>query len=205
MPTTRLISTDLPALLPQTDRAPGLHVSTIINSICVGLGHYAPSENRPTRKMELGCVWEHAWAHRLMLDDPGRYYREWDDAHGYWKCGMAVERDNIHGNLDLLDLHDWAVEDCKATWMSTKHGPDSTKVWKWWVQVMAYCWMLGAVTGTPARVGRLRVAFVMGDWKSEDVYTPTWEREWSDEELEANWVMLREHGRRMEMEGIGYE
>jgi len=193
---TLIYSGPIPDLLPMTDRAPGIHISHIIHDLALRLGYYKDNGgDMPWSKMALGSALEHAIAMRLMLHEPGRYYREWDDEHGYWKNGMALERDGVHMNLDLLDLHDWAVEDVKLTWLSSSHDPDGPKFNKWWWQVMGYSYGVGA------EIGRIRVGHVRGDYKNNEVDYHVWERRFVPGELERNWTMLMKHKQIMEKEG----
>ncbi len=190
---TLIYSGPLPDLLPMTDRAPGLHVSTIIHDLALRLGWYKESdEGPPQTKMGLGCALEHAIAHRMMIDAPGKYYRWWDEKLEYWRNDLAVECDGIHMTLDLLDLEDWAVEDVKLTWMSSRHDPDGVKFKKFWVQIMAYCHGVGST------IGRIRAAHPRGDYKETDVVYNVWERRFEQEEIDRNWTMLKNHAQRME-------
>jgi hypothetical protein len=187
--TPRIIREGVPSLLPMDNRSPGLHVSEIINRLCVQLGHWVPTEGPNLVKFELGNALEHAVVERYALHDPDRYIRP----------GELV-LDDVYGTPDLLDLYDEAVEECKCTWLSTKHPVDGTKFWHYWVQIKCYCKMMGWSKG------RLHVCFVNGNYRRGDdesgpVYR-VWEVEFTQEELDKNWAMILKHGRRWQQEGL---
>lgn len=181
----KLIRTGIPQLLPMEGREPGLHISGIISSLCVQLGHYPPksewSESDITR-MQLGCALEDTLALRWTQEYPDRYIQ----------LG-GLEVDGLHGTPDFYDVVDNAIEEVKLTWMSSRHDPDSEKFWRYWVQIKAYCHMLDT------RVGRLHVCHAMGNYKFDDGGGPqynVWERTFSNQELDENWRMLKSHGER---------
>lgn len=187
-----------------TDRPAGRHISGIIRSLCIALGHYASGDrDMPKNKMAVGSALEHALAHRMMLAEPDRYYRRWDDDYQYWKNDKKVSRRYdghvYHGTIDLLDVRDWAIEEIKLTWMSSRHAVDSAKLARFWWQLKAYCYMMGVTTG------RLTVVFIVGDYQkdSNDIDGLTWEKEFTVEELERNWTMLMNHA--AEMDWTKYE
>ena len=181
-----LIETRMPTLLPMTGRSEGVHISQIIHKLAVGLGHYEPREDGAEisdavrARMELGNTMERAWIDRLKEHWPGRYV-----------VPGELELDGLFGTPDLVDVEDEGVEEFKFTWMSSRNGPDDEKMWKYLVQLKAYCRMMR--TG----LGRLRVCFVNGTWRWEDKeegFAPVyrvWEFEFSRRELERNWEMLK--------------
>ncbi len=183
----QIIREGIPWLKPQLWRPPGLHVSGIIHDICVGLGHYedsGPSDwsAADRTRMELGCALEDAIVQRYAEHYPDKYLQ----------IG-AVEADDIWGTPDLIDLDDWAVEEIKLTWLSSRWDWDSQKFWKFWRQLMAYCWIV------KSRVGRLHVCNINGDYKygKGDGGKPqyrVWEQVWTVAELRQNWEMLSRHG-----------
>jgi hypothetical protein len=171
------------------NRSPGIHVSHVIHKLCVSLGHYVPDDEPNKVKWELGNALEHAIVERYALHDPDRWIRP----------GELV-LDDVYGTPDLLDLYDEAVEECKCTWLSTKHEVTGQKFWHYWVQVKAYCKMMGWT------VGRLHVCFVNGNYKRGDdesgpVYR-VWEQRFTQKELDDTWSMLLKHGRKWYAEGL---
>lgn len=185
----RLIRTGIPQLLPMTGRAPGLHISSIISSLCVRLGHYPPKEEwseSDITRMQLGCALEDTIALRWTQEYPDRYVQ----------LG-GLELDGLHGTPDFVDTWDWAVEEIKLTWMSSRHDPDSEKYWRYWTQVKSYCHILGT------RIGRLHVCCINGNYKFDDGGGPqyrVWEREFSEQELAENWALLKSHGEKYKEE-----
>lgn len=185
----RIIREGIPDLVPMLHRSPGTHVSQLIHSLCLLLGHYAdthqqsdsdPADDSHTHatRLQLGCALETAIANRYSQSDPNRYVQPGE-----------LTLDSLHGTPDLLDTLDWACEEIKLTWMSSRHGddPDSQKFWKYWVQLKAYCQMI------ETRVGRLHVCFINGDYKQSGPIYRVWEVVFSIQDLAENWQMLKSH------------
>lgn len=181
-----LISIGLPDLLPQSQhRTPGIHVSDIIRYLCIRLGHFEDDNESNTvlppstlSRMQIGCAIEDALSLRYHQDNPDRYIRIGE-----------IERDGIYGHPDLIDCHLGAVKEFKATWVSTKSKPGSTKFWKWEVQLKAYCYMIDLP------LGHLQPVHMNGDYKwgkgpESGVQAPIYERRFTDKELRENWEML---------------
>lgn len=211
-----LIRQGIPNLLPMQNRSPGLHVSTIINDICVRNGQYVrdPEQdiNAPEimTRLQLGCALETAIRTRYMQQYPLRYIEPGE-----------LTLDGISGTPDLEDLEDLAIEEFKLTWLSADHALDpanSPKLWKFRVQLMAYCFMSRPVIYK----GRLHVGFING---GERYTTPptideygtvldeggvivtsrapsyyVWETTYKHRELRDNWAMLKSHGERYQDE-----
>lgn len=182
-----LIADKIEELLPM-HRMPGNHVSHIINRLAVRLGTWKENDDdTPSQiQFEMGNSVEDVVADSLAR----RYAKHHPDRYIH---GLALERDGIHGNLDLLDTIDGAVEDVKLTKKSLRHDIEGGKFWHNWVQIMAYCYMVGV------NIGRLHVVFVNGNYKY-DRNDPdagwqyrVWEDRWTDKQLMDNWRMLLGH------------
>lgn len=182
-----LLQQGMEELLPMLDRSPGTHVSSVINSLCVRMGYHEERDegDRPPQTMlELGCALEHAIASRLALQYPNRFIQVGE-----------LELDGMFGTPDLLNFEHSAVEEVKLTWMSSNQPVDGPKMWKYWVQIKAYCWMM------KWSIGRLRVCHINGDWKFNShgpnpIYN-VWEQRFTRLELEKNWTMLIKHAEKM--------
>lgn len=197
----RIVRDGFPPLLPQ-DRTPGRHLSDVTRSLCLGFGDFDDDRDPPYQLMQLGLTMEWGLTQQLLLQYPGRYLRTWDARFETWKAGLQVEKDGISGNLDLLNVEDWAVEDPKMTRKSSRHPHDvdgeiGPKWREAWMRVMGYCWMIGA------RVGRLWVAHIFdysarfgGDVKSY-VLERRWDTDEGVEELRVNWEIILRHERGM--------
>ena len=98
------------------------------------------------------------------------------------------ELDGIYGTPDWIDTEDWAIEEFKCTWRSSRR-PITENFWAWWVQIKAYCRMAGVETA------RLRVFFVNGDYRESGPQIKMYQASFTDEELKDNWHMLLEHAR----------
>lgn len=179
-----LIRSGIANLVPLTRRSPGLHVSHIVHYLCIKRGIYDESESeitpRQRTRMELGLAHEEALKSRMMQDEPRRYSNI-----------REVKKDNIAGSPDLIDWILLAIIEIKLTWMSSKNDMSSAKVWKYWIQLMAYVYMLDLSTK-----GQLHIGYVNGNYeryKQEDCLPQydVWEENWTQQQLERNWNMLR--------------
>jgi hypothetical protein len=161
-------------------RSPGLHLSTIIRSICQSLepakytdGPVNPLYTDPGFTFEK--VLETAWANRQRA---------------HFRPG-EVERDGIIGSPDYIDLcngEEWLIES-KMTEMSMTGAPLEPKFRKWLWQIAAYCHMLGMTRS------RLHVLWLKGDYKKVRRAYEVYEIIWTSEELEATWKLLTDHAR----------
>lgn len=180
----KLIRTGIPEFHMVRGGREEFHISAIIRKLCLKLGHYEDSgiDEDALNRFGLGSAFEDAVAASLTARyahlDPERYIKPGE-----------LELDGLIGNPDLFDTIDWAIEEMKLTWMSSRHDPESTKFWKYWVQVKAYAYMMGSTTG------RLHVAFVNGDYKRStkgpSVDYRVWEAKFTKQELWENWRMLK--------------
>jgi hypothetical protein len=96
--------------------------------------------------------------------------------------------DGIYGSPDGFDCEDYALEEFKATWRSSRRDIVED-FWSWHVQIKAYCHMLGCSTV------RLRVFFVNGDYRESGPQIKMWQMSFTEEELQENWDMLTAHSR----------
>jgi hypothetical protein len=183
VPKVELVRDGLASVLPPMQRAAGAHVSELIHELCLALGHYKDDGGEPNAaRMELGNAWEYALIEFIARSDPDRYFKPGE---------LSLE--DISGNPDLLDVVEEADVEIKCSFMSSKHGPGSEKFWKYERQLMAYLYMLGWF------VGYLHVCFVNGDYKYGPNGGPVyrvWRYEFTLEELEANWRMLKQQAAR---------
>ena len=190
-----LISRGIPDLLPMERTGdPASHVSYIIRDMCIRLGHFESDEERggpSLTRLELGNSFEdavvRALAERYIKSDPDRYVRLGE-----------LTMDGLIGTSDLYDAVLAAIIEIKLTWMSSRHGDDvegAVKFWKYLTQLMAYCRM--AYT----RIGFLHVCFVNGDYRSNrDPDYRAWRIEFTQEELDENWIKLTRHAALMRRE-----
>lgn len=182
-----LVRDGMPDLLPMQGRSPGIHISQIIRYLCIRLGHFEDrgEEAWNQAQLELGNAFEHAIVERYALNDPDRYVRPGE-----------LERDKLFGSPDLLDIIEETVDELKCTWMSSmKHDVEGEKFWRYWVQIKAYCYMMGW------SVGRLHVLFVNGDYRNSGPVYRVWRQEFTQQELWENWQMLLSHAAYVTPEG----
>lgn len=190
----RIVATGIPDLFPMVRTGdPNRHISAIIRSLCLQLGHYEESDTPATvadkaqlqTRFEMGNSFEDALiaalVERYTRYDPARYVRVGE-----------LTKDGLIGTPDLVDATDWAILEVKLTWMSSRHDAESEKFWKYWTQVKAYCAMLGT------RLARLHVCHINGDYKKDRGPTyNVWEQEFTQQELDENWLMLQNEARAM--------
>lgn len=179
----RLVSTGIPNLLPSRDRSPGLHHSEVLSDLCIRLGHYEKSEFSVSRT-QLGLAFEDIIADRYFRDDPKRYFRPGE-----------LDIDGLPITLDLAETKDCTPDECKLTWMSSRHAADSEKFLRYKWQVMSQCIALGVDRG------RRHVGHINGNYKSFDVDYFVWEEIFSRAELDSHRTMILRHRDRMLREG----
>lgn len=182
MPKVTLVSENAPILLPMQGRSPGLHVSTLIHELAVGMGHYKESDEEINQaQFEMGNALEWAMIERMVADKPYDYTR-----------GFEIEFDGLFGSPDLLQPVIRADHEFKCSKMSAKNGPGSEKFWKYECQLKAYLHMLGWNTGF------LHVLYVNGgyEWVRGGPYRwLTWRYDFTANELAANWRALKQQER----------
>lgn len=158
-----------------TPRSPGLHVSTIIKSICHEIDPkrfpLSADGDLPWNRFEVGFtferVLEQAFASRLPhIFRPGEIFL-----------------DGIYLSPDGIDPDGWVLEEYKATWMTSHDAPEGAKFWHWKIQMMAYCHALGTLRA------RLRALFING-WGDKNPQYKVWEFEFTEHELLCNWSMI---------------
>lgn len=161
-------------------RSPGLHLSTIIKSICheIDPKRFPLTEpgDLPWTRFEVGFTFERvlemAFASRLPhIFRPGE-----------------VVLDGIAMSPDGIDPNGWVLEEYKSTWMTPHDVPEGAKCWHWKVQMMAYCHAIGSTRA------RLRALFINGSGDRSPLYK-VWELQFTEEELHDNWRMITTHAR----------
>lgn len=185
----RIVRRGIPELTPMVRTgSENAHVSTIIRSLCIKMGHFAPDDEEGERDytlMELGSAFEralvNALAARYVESAPDRYVQPGE-----------LELDGLIGTPDLLDLDPYAINEIKLTKLSSRQPLDGPKFWKYWVQLMAYCRMAETTRGY------LHVCFLNGDYReNRSPDYRVYECNFTIDELKRNWRMLKVHQARM--------
>jgi hypothetical protein len=186
MSEAKLLYEGMPNLLPMQGRSAGLHVSDVIHELCIRLEIFSGNvEAQPNNSwMQLGCALEDALVRRFEEHYPGKYTRVGE-----------LELDGLYGTPDLVNVEDWADEEIKLAWMSSNQPVDGKKMWRYWVQIKAYCKMI------ESNLGRLHVCHVNGDWKGQGPVYRVWEQQFTNGELNENWAMLQTHAAAMRTRG----
>lgn len=204
MPEITLLSSGLPDLVPMLDRSPGIHVSDIIRDLMIRQNKWESNSSPDVNLMNLGKALEWAICNMYQTAFPARYVQLGE-----------LELDDIYGHLDLFDIADYAVMEIKYTKRSARNVVEgeafereekraiiwprfSDKFWKDAVQAMAYCKMMGST------ILKLILCHVEGnyekDFKERKVVYNVWQARCTQDEIDANWNMLRRHRDRMLIE-----
>lgn len=165
-------------------RSPGLHLSQVIAELNEARGNaYAPAEER-TRQIyfSVGFMWEEIIA-RIIRDTAIKR------SNGNLVRPGELHSHGITMSPDALDLSDYTLEEYKATWLSSSNDIEGPRFWHWLIQLKCYCWALAA------RRARLRVLFVVGDWRGSGPQTKAWQFDFTDREVEETWAMVVNHAR----------
>lgn len=146
---------------------------------------------RLNRYREMGFMWElvveETWKRRMQQRRAGDLISQ-----------EEIEYDGILMTPDGLYIPDWCNEEYKATWRSMKRAALDAimaEFWAWFVQIKAYC--LGQGTHT----SRLFVFFVNGDYRPMVPRSKRYDIEFSDQDLDENWLMIKQHERHMRLQG----
>lgn len=177
----KLISDEMPDLLPVCNRSPGVHVSDVIRMLCVQSGIFDGSGKD-------SVVLTNQWAQLgNSLEDAlvRRYHRHYGDR--YTRPG-EMYLDGVYGTPDLLDTQLDSVDEIKLAWMSSSTDPASNKFWRYWAQTKSYCKMTGRC------VGRLHITHINGNYKGgPGPHFRLWEKRFTPSELDTNWQMVLMH------------
>lgn len=181
-----IIRTGIAELLPMARSGdPARHVSAIIRSLCLRLGHFGDTGPiTDFTRVELGSAFENAVAAGLA--------RRYALADSRYVVPGELELDGLIGTPDLLDTVDLRVIEIKLTWISSRHDAESEKFWKYWVQAKAYCHMMDW------REAELHIGHISGNYKDQrsPIYN-VWHDTFSNKELNENWRMLISHGEQL--------
>jgi hypothetical protein len=175
----RLVTDQMLDLFIQEGRSPGKHVSSAIYRIMESLypDRFGGDPIDPIRA-NLGNAMEHAIIEAMAREHPDRYARP----------GQLVY-EGIYGTPDLWDLREWATTEVKLTWASSRRAEDIEDSWfsRYWWQLKAYAKMAMMTKG------RLIIIFINGDYRGGQPEGMMWEDEWSQDELDENWAMIKSY------------
>lgn len=142
------------------------------------------------RYREAGFIWEivveQTWKRRMQQRQTDMISQ------------TEIEHDSILMTPDGLYIPDWILEEYKLTWRSMKRAAlDSiqSEFWAWFVQMKGYCLGMGTTTA------RLFVFFVNGNYSPMVPRTKRYDIEFTGQELDENWLMIKQHERHMRMQG----
>lgn len=180
-----------------TERTDTLHLSQITNDILLTgdpekYGDKDGADEGKWMNFLVGLIFERAIELAWMDKEIEGNFRP-----GLIRPGEVV-CDGITGTPDVYDTSTARPLEFKCTKKSCRQSILDKKFWMYWVQLKAYCWMLKQA-GFGCNSGELHILHVMGNWSRDDndpengYIIKSWYDEWSDLELEENWMMLRGH------------
>jgi hypothetical protein len=161
-------------------RSPGLHLSQILTELNIARGGTTYPETDAATKQNyfaMGFIWEQIltliFRETALKKKAGTLVRPGE----FVLNGVAT-------SPDALDLGDYALEEYKATYLSSAKPIDHDCFWPWIVQMKCYC----KVTGT--RTARLRVFFIVGDWRGSGPQVRCWQFHFTDRDVDEAWAMV---------------
>jgi hypothetical protein len=153
------------------------HLTEVIKYIesMTGKGYRDDGVWQRVLMFECGFMWEEVIEEALSKRYGGELIRPGE-----------VELDEVVGSPDGVRVVDgeWVVHEYKFTWKSARRPIDNDNAWYYLTQLKSYCYMLGASKAV------LHVLYINGDYKTERPCYREYEIEFSEEELESNWVMI---------------
>lgn len=164
-------------------RSPGIHLSDVIKYMRLTIAKEKIRETGSDNWAMLGFAFENVVEDALV-----RYFGKAKGREVVSQSECCV--DGIFITPDGYDLSDGSYEEYKATWRSLKKLDDFHKwFWHWEVQLKGNCYAAGT------NKARLVMFFVMGDYSFRPPeggpQLRCREYEFTDEELEENWEMVK--------------
>lgn len=166
------------------ERSPTLHLSTIIAELDHARGNTYGETDDATRNVyfSMGFIWETLVANVFpdvaIRRSAGTLFRPGE-----------LRLDGVTMSPDAVDIEDFAIEEYKATWLSSNNEIDGPKFWRWLVQMKCYCKAVGT------RTARLRVMFVVGNWRGSGPQVKAWQFTFEQREIDETWQMCINHAR----------
>lgn len=174
-----LIDEEIPDIGSSTHfRSPGLHLSGILRDLNATLNRSRDSNWDMNPTWAVGLLWEEVLT-RAFADSLGHRLGE-------------VEMGGVIMTPDGFHWKDWELEEFKATWRGMGRELTDPTFWDWFAQIKAYC------LATNTNVTRMRVLWIMGDYKGSGPKYQRYKITFTDAELEDNWRMIANHKKVME-------
>lgn len=176
-----VVSKDIPDLLPMEGRSRGYHVSCGVESMAIDYGLISKDKSGLTTTWaQCGCAFEDClvkYLHGKGVDE-------------YVALG-ELELDGIFGTPDIYHTPSNTMIEIKFPWFSSKRDPrvvdkdgkDKFARFKW--QLMSYCKMKGT------NFGGLSICHPMGDWRNFIPVYRAWGFEFTQDELDDNWELIK--------------
>lgn len=174
------------------ERSPGLHVSAIIRDILnksIKKGERRTDEEMSPNELKrmgtyrsLGFAWERVLQRSLVEEF----------ASGACVRPGEFTLDGIYLSPDLINIETGHLEEWKCTWRSSRRAENlDAEFIEWMWQIKAYLKAVGYL------ICILRVFFVNGDYRDSGPKIMCWRLEFSQIELDENWMMITKHADRM--------
>lgn len=163
-------------------RSPGLHLTTIIRDLRDSLGMGKKAEGWDMNICaDIGFLWEDAFAYAYR-DRMDEIYRP----NEFVIDGISLSPDGVGVDPETGDIYDLLVNyEYKCTWRSSKRIP--TDDFYWDTQFKCYCY------GLNTNITILHVFYVMGDYRGSGPVNRTYRIEYTDQEIETAWGMVKRH------------
>ena len=171
-----------PAIMWETPRTPGLHLSDIIDDLLnkSGLGYKGKGFTDMELTAEMGLLWERV----LSLVAAQKYAN--NPLGEIEKDGVLMTPDGIgpdpKGEVPMV------LEEYKITWKSNKSHPN--EIIRHMMQVKSYCWAIDT------NVCVMKTMYIMGDYRGSG---PTYRQSritFTKRELVENWDILISHAKK---------
>ena len=157
-------------------RTPGIHVSDIIGDLVRTVPSLA-------KTLDMEDETKHGmWLLGLAWEDIVRTAIGWE--------GFEVTCEGIVCNPDIVVPPLLCIDECKLTWKSTRRY--ILDDWRWMTQVKSYCYALNL------NIARFWVYHVNGSYAPPQPKILRHEIHFTDDEINANWHMMRTHMALME-------
>jgi hypothetical protein len=126
-----------------------------------------------------------------------RWYGPQHPEIGFHGIGELV-RDGIIGSPDGVQFvgRDGIVHEIKLTWKSSRSDREEPRQriaveWMWLAQIKSYLAMLSGLCGYPCTQGVLHVFWVCGNYKGSGPQAKRYAIDFTHEEIEANWKVMK--------------
>jgi len=165
------------------ERSEGLHLSHILESMELSMGVKRDGKWDKNALYTAGFLWERVLKFVILKE---RY-----DSGALNPVG-ELQLEGVYLTPDGVDIAEfWVHEEWKATYKSMRHDP--AEYYRYWWQIKAGCYAL------QTNLARLRVWFIMGDYRGSGPQWKSWDVEFTSRELKENWDSILNFAKKEKM------